>query len=247
MIQTILKNKDQYMNNNTVYVEPEGLEPQVVMLRVSNMFMINYNYLVIDHINNASVLIDPAWEIEKIESAIATSKTQLKGILLTHAHFDHVHLAKSLSEKYNCPIWMSHEEIEASQYNAKRLQPIGIEPFWVGRLKIKPLLTPGHTKGSMCYLIGDNLFSGDTLFIEGCGLCSDIDAAHDMFNSLKHITSKIKLNTRVFPGHKYVKSPGQDFATVMQHNIYLQFNNKHDFASYRLRKGQNHAKLFEFK
>ena len=234
------------MNHNNYDVDQEGLEPQVVVLKVANMFMINYNYLVIDHINNESIIIDPAWEMDKIQLALEASRTTLKGILLTHSHFDHLHLAEPLAEKNNCPIWMSHEEIAISDYNAPQLEAIDTKPLWVGALKITPLLTPGHTQGSMCYLIGNNLFSGDTLFFEGCGLCPDVDSAHDMFESLQQITNTVKPNTRIFPGHKYVKDPGQEFSSVYQNNIYLQFSNKHDFASYRLRKGQDHSKFFQF-
>lgn len=234
------------MNKKTLDSQQEGLEPQVVVLRVSNMFVINYNYLVIDHINSESILIDPAWDLGKIVQALDVSNTTLKGILLTHSHFDHLQLAKPLAEKYNCPIWMSEEEIAISGYEAAQLQPIDETPFWIGSLKIIPLLTPGHTQGSMCYLIGNNLFSGDTLFIEGCGLCPTIEAAHDMFESLEKIKKHATKTTRIFPGHKYARSPGETFATVLQNNIYLQFSKKEDFASYRLRKGQNHARFFEF-
>ncbi|WP_340202088.1 MBL fold metallo-hydrolase [Ascidiimonas sp. W6] len=234
------------MNKNRTDLEQEGLIPQVVVLRVSNMFMINYNYLVIDNTSSTSIIIDPAWDMDKIEQAIAESQTRLQGILLTHSHFDHLHLAKPLAAKYNCPIWMSHEEIAISNFRAPQLQAIGVKPWWVGRLKIKPLLTPGHTPGSMCYLIGNNLFSGDTLFAEGCGLCSDVAAAHTMFESLKHIGDNVKPNTRIFPGHMYGKPPGQEFSFVFKNNIYLQLKNKHDFASYRLRKGQDSSKFFAF-
>jgi len=235
------------MTKNIYDADQEGLEPQVVVLKVSNMFMINYNYLVIDHINSESIIIDPAWDLEKIEQALEVSGTTLKGILLTHSHFDHLHLARPLADTHKCPIWMSHEEIEISNYNAPQLEAIDTKPLYIGSLKITPLLTPGHTQGSMCYLIGNNLFTGDTLFYEGCGLCTDVEAAHNMFDSLKQIIAHVKPTTRIFPGHKYVKDPGQEFSSVYQNNIYLQFKNKHDFASYRLRKGQNHSKFFEFK
>jgi hydroxyacylglutathione hydrolase len=234
------------MNKNAMEYANAGLEPQVVVLRVSNMFIINYNYLVIDHMSGISIIIDPAWEIDKIERAIADSGTKLKGVLLTHSHFDHLHLAKPLADKYNCPIWMSREEIACSGFSAPQLQPIEEKPWWAGRLKIEPLLTPGHTPGSMCYLIGNNLFSGDTLFAEGCGICSDTVAAHAMYDSLKHIENNVKPNTRIFPGHQYGRPPGQEFSSVWKNNIYLQFKNKNDFTAYRLRKGQNHSKFFEF-
>ncbi|MCH2193542.1 MBL fold metallo-hydrolase [Kordia sp.] len=234
------------MHKRTLDVQQEGLEPQVVILRVSNMFVINYNYLVIDHIHSESILVDPAWDLGKIQLALDVSNTTLKGILLTHSHFDHIQLAKPLAEKYNCPIWMSREEVAISGYEAAQLQPIDEESFRVGSLKIVPLLTPGHTQGSMCYLIGNNLFTGDTLFIEGCGLCPNQEAAYNMFESLEKIKQYVKKTTRIYPGHKYARSPGEPFADVLQNNIYLQFSKKEDFASYRLRKGQKYSKFFEF-
>ncbi len=234
------------MVRNAYEVKKQGVEPQVVVLKVSNMFMINYNYLVIDHISNTSVIIDPAWDIDKIDRAIADSGTRLKGILLTHSHLDHIHLAKPLANKYDCAIWMSLEEMVISDFSAPQLEGIDERPWMVEGLKIKPFLTPGHTAGSMCYLIGNNLFSGDTLFAEGCGLCPDIAAAYKMFESLQTIKAQLRSDTRIFPGHNYGKIPGQEFATILQNNIYLQFGNKQDFASYRLRKGQNHSKFFEF-
>ncbi|XLS29180.1 MBL fold metallo-hydrolase [Flavobacteriaceae bacterium M23B6Z8] len=234
------------MKNNAMEIERGGLEPQVVVLRVSNLFIVNYNYLVIDHITGHSILIDPAWEMDKIERAIADSHTRLQGILLTHSHFDHLNLAKPLADKYNCPIWMSEEEIAISNFNASQLKPVPQKPWWEGHLLIRPLLTPGHSPGSTCYLIGNNLFSGDTLFAEGCGLCPNLESAHQMFESLQHIKDHLQPDTRIFPGHHYGKVPGQEFASVFQNNIYLQFKNKNDFASYRLRKGQDSAKFFEF-
>lgn len=227
-------------------IQHGGLEPQVVVLRVSNLFIINYSYLVIDHLSGSSILIDPAWDTDKIEQAITNSHTKLQGILLTHSHFDHLNLAQPLAEKYDCPIWMSQEEIAISKFSAPQLEPVARKPWWVGRLLIKSLLTPGHTQGSMCFLIGNNLFSGDTLFAEGCGLCPDVESAHQMFESLQYIKDQLQPNTRIFPGHHYGKIPGQEFASVFQNNIYLQFKNKHDFASYRLRKGQDSARFFEF-
>ncbi len=221
-------------------------EPQVVLLRMSNLFIINYNYLVVDYVSNKSVIIDPAWDMEKIEQSLTTTQTSLSGILLTHSHPDHVHLAKPLASKYKCPIWMSREEITVSGFNAPQLVGIDMNPWSVGQLKIQPILTPGHSPGSVCFLIGENLFSGDTLFAEGCGLCPDIPSAHKMFESMQKLKARLSPETRIFPGHSYGKEPGQKFSKILKNNIYLQFDNKENFAAYRLRKGQNKLSHFNF-
>ncbi|MBG6133268.1 hydroxyacylglutathione hydrolase [Aquimarina sp. EL_43] len=219
---------------------------QVVILRMTHMSMVNYSYLVVDHINNQAVIVDPAWDIRKVEQALENTETVLSGILLTHSHLDHIHLAQPLAEKYSCPIWMSNEEIAYSGYYAPQLEGINITPWSVGQIQIEPLFTPGHTPGGMCYLIGNSLFSGDTLFAEGCGLCFDVQGAHKMFDSIEHLKKRIAPDTLIFPGHSYGRSPGQEFSQVLKHNIYLQFKNKNDFTAYRLRKGQNKLNFFDF-
>jgi hydroxyacylglutathione hydrolase len=98
--------------------------------------MINYCYLVCNPLSKRAVLIDPAWQMEKIEDALERTHTKLSGVLLTRAHLDHVHLAEPLANKYECPILMSHEEIASSGYTAKRLIGISMTPWSVGGMLI---------------------------------------------------------------------------------------------------------------
>lgn len=220
---------------------------KVIVLKMSYHWVINYNYLVIDPISNQAVIIDPAWQMEKIDQALANTQTSLSGILITHAHLDHINLAKPLATKYNCPIWISwKEEIAGSGLNSRQLMCIDESPLLVGQMQIQPIFTPGHTLGSICYLIADNLFTGDTLFMEGCGICPDIQAAYTLFASLENLKKQIKPQTLIFPGHAYLKPPGLEFSHLLRENIYLNFKNKDDFARFRLRKRQNISALFDF-
>jgi len=220
--------------------------PQVTALRVQNGHMKNYNYLVVDPSSLKAVIVDPAWEIEKIDWAVADTQAILSGVLLTHSHPDHVHLAKPLAEKYDCPIWMSKVEIAASRFDNVRLVGIDTSPWAVGQMLIEPIFTPGHTPGSTCYLIGENLFTGDVLFAEGCGMCPGTEAAYAMFASLERLKHWVRPQTRVFPGHSYGRPPGQPMSQLQKENIYLQFSDKEAFAAFRLRKGQNVTRMFSF-
>jgi hydroxyacylglutathione hydrolase len=218
--------------------------PRVIVLEVQCPFIKNYNYLVVDPVSRQAVIVDPAWQMEKIDQALMDARATLGGILITHAHPDHIHLAKPIAEQFNCPIWMSKEEIVASGFNARQLIGIDATPFVAGQTLIEPILTPGHTPGSICYLVGHNLFTGDVLFAEGCGMCPDTEAAYAMFASLQELKARLNPQTYIFPGHSYGNPPGQVLSQLLKDNIYLQISNKHAFAAFRLRSRQNKAKLF---
>lgn len=222
-------------------------EPVVTVLRTASGNMINYNYLISDPVTRLGVLLDPAWEIDAVERALHASGTTLSGILLTHSHADHVDLARVLATKYGCPVWMSEQEILASSFDAPGLVAIDETPWTIGRMTIEPLLTPGHTSGSVCYRIGRNLFTGDVLFAEGCGLCPDVAGARRMFESLERLKRDLDPETRIYPGHSFGKLPGQTFADILQWNIYLHFRDPDAFAAFRLRQVRDRARQFDFR
>lgn len=230
----------------TAQASSDRTVPRVVVLDMRYHAMKNYNYLVIDPGTRQAVIVDPAWEIEKVHAAVAESQSTLRGVLITHSHHDHIHLARSVADAYDCPIWMSSVEIASSGYAAARLAGIGNAPWNVGHLLIEPIATPGHTPGSTCYRIGDNLFTGDVLFAEGCGFCPDLASAHAMFASLQHLKKKIEARVRVFPGHSYGQPPGRPMSQLLRDNIYLQISNRDAFAAFRLRSGQDRARMFDF-
>lgn len=224
-----------------------GPGARVFLIKVARQAMKNNNYLVVDPETRDAVLIDPAWQAEKIRSAVEHADARVRAILLTHGHRDHVDQASPLAEFYGCPIRMSREEITASGFQSPRLMPLDGAPWQVGRMTVQPILTPGHTPGCVCYLIDDHLFTGDVLFVEGCGMCPDEPAAHQMYDSLEMLKDRLAPHTRVYPGHTYLKPPGLSFREVRNRNMYLHFADRHSFASFRLRKGQDPSKLMNFR
>lgn len=214
-------------------------EAHVVVLKMRFQFMTNYNYLIVDQVSRQAVIVDPAWEMAKVEAALEQTQSTLAGILVTHSHPDHLNLAGPLASEKRCPIWMSHSEIEWSGFTHERLVGIDTAPWYVGEMQIQPIHTPGHTQGCTCFLIGDNLFTGDVLFAEGCGMCPDIASARTMYASLAYLKALIAPHTRIYPGHSYGKPPGQRFAQVLRDNIYLQFSDHDSFVAFRMRKAQS--------
>ena len=219
-------------------------QPHVHVLKMQFHFMTNYNYLIVDPISGQAVIVDPAWEMEKVDAALAQTGATLAGILVTHSHPDHLNLAGPLAERRQCPIWMSNAEIAYSGFSHPRLAGIDSAPWDVGAMQIQPVPTPGHTPGCYCYLVGENLFTGDVLFAEGCGMCPDTPAAHTMYASLEYLKALLEPHTRVYPGHSYGKTPGTRFDAIMHDNIYLQFADRDAFAAFRMRKVQSRVNMF---
>jgi hydroxyacylglutathione hydrolase len=216
-------------------------------IKVSKLSFKNYCYLIINTYNKKAILIDPAWEMEKNERQLEHHQVTLVSILLTHHHFDHVNLANSLALKYHVPVMMSKTEIEYYGFSCHNLSPIGqTNNITIEQIEILPLFTPGHTRGAISYWVADNLFSGDTLFIEGCGICIGHGGdPSQMFDSLSYLKAIIPIDTKIYPGHSYGKEPGLPFPYLLRNNIYLQFNNKQQFIDFRMRKNQKG--IFDFK
>lgn len=204
------------------------------------MLMKNYTYLVFDPARHEALVIDPAWELPKVEEALNQHQLVLKTILVTHGHRDHVDLVKPLVEKYGCEVWMSERDSASFGFQCDNLRTISTEtPFQAAHMTIIPIPTPGHTLGSICYLIDDNLFSGDTLFIEGCGMCFGKESdPKRLFHSLQRMKKDIAPATKVFPAHSYGREPGEIFSYLLTHNLYLQFEEEEQFVAFRMRKGQ---------
>ena len=209
-------------------------------------FTKNYSYLVFDTDSRDGVIIDPAWDLNALKSLISANDVNPSKILLTHHHHDHVNLVDVLSEEFGLPVLMNKAEIEFYSFNCPNLCEIDEYRYIpIGQSEVVPIHTPGHTKGSTSYLIGDNLFTGDTLFIEGCGLCVGSGAdPNEMFDSVQRIKSMAESQMLIYPGHSYGKDPGKSFDFVFQNNIYLQLENRDHFVRFRMRGDQQ--KILDF-
>ena len=232
--------------NNISHEKPEISRVQVIPLQMQHLWMKNYSYAVLNLQKKEALLVDPAWEMKKIEKAL--EGFTLTGILLTHAHPDHTDLVSPLIKKYQPPVWMSKEEIVYSKFQCSGL--ISVEKntlFECSGISIFPFLTPGHTPGSICYLINNNLFTGDTLFSEGCGACFGTEGnPHHLYASLQHLKHTIPKSTRIFPGHSFGVVPGKSLESLLTSNIYLSFQNEEQFVAFRMRKGQKGAFNFQW-
>ncbi|MGM0378835.1 MAG: MBL fold metallo-hydrolase [Bacillota bacterium] len=173
-------------------------------------------YIVAKDKGKEAIIIDPAGDFERIKSIIKKYNLDLKYILLTHGHGDHIGAIKKLKEKYDLEIYIHKDDeymLKNSKYNLtyKFGEEIEIAPdktfkhgdnLKVGQLDIEFIHTPGHTKGSSCIKINSYLFSGDTLFYNSIGR-TDLEGG-DKDKILKSIKEKLLVlpsDIKVYPGH----------------------------------------------
>lgn len=171
----------------------------------------SYTYLVGCEDTGHAVLIDPV--ISTIDRDLAElTKLGLKLLfsLETHIHADHITAALELKKQTGC-------RIAGPAVDRLPCTDIGVEeglPFIVGSMQFTPLHTPGHTDGHFAYLLGDRLFSGDALLIDGCGRTDFQNGnADDLFHSVREKLFALLGDTLVYPGHDY---QGRRVSTIAQ-------------------------------
>lgn len=179
----------------------------------------NNCYLLLDETTNKSALIDCTVADDRMRELIGG--TDLQYILLTHGHFDHIGGVRDIKKEYGCKVVIS--SVDAPMLSSGKASLAAFcgaeqndtEPditvqdrdeIELGTLKIKVLSTPGHTSGSVCYVVGDALFSGDTLFYCSCGRTDfPTGSSDDMIKSLKKLAS-LDGNYKVYTGHNQLSN-----------------------------------------
>lgn len=224
---------------------PQNYEIHIIKTAFYNFF--NYCYIIMDKKSGLAMVVDPAWEIEKISNKLNQLNASLIGVLITHSHYDHVNLVTPLIKKYNAKIYMA--KVESSYYGFKcdnLCELNDMDKIHIGDTVITAILTPGHTAGGMCYKLEDCVFTGDTIFIEGCGMCTSRGASpEDMFNTIQKFKNLVALDSKIYPSHSYGRVPGKTLDYLMGLNIYFQIEDKETFIDFRMRKDQKN--LFNFK
>lgn len=186
-------------------------------------------------------VVDPAWDVDAIFRAAEEDGKEISAIVLTHHHHDHVNgVAPALARKPGIPVYAQSEEIAFSsvlQGFGEALRPVRPdESFTVGPLETRCIHTPGHTPGSHCLLAAGRLFTGDTLFICGCGRC-DLEGGDPvkMYRSLHEVLGALPDETIVYPGHDYADRPVSTMGEEKRDNPYFQRKSVDEFVAYRMR------------
>ncbi len=175
----------------------------------------NYSYLVIDKGNNSACVIDPS-ESEPIIEIIEKKKVNLKFILNTHHHYDHVGGNEILKKKFGAKIIAFKDDKNRIPFVDILLED---NEIWKNlNFEFKVFHIPGHTSGHICfYFYKDNIvFSGDTLFSLGCGRIFE-GTYEQMYYSLNKF-KELPKETKVYCGHEYTLQNSVFCATYDKNN-----------------------------
>ena len=193
-----------------------------IKINTVHVGMIGTNCYIVYKDNTESlreaIIIDPGDDADKIYDKVEELGVKPVAILLTHGHFDHILAVNQVASKYNIDIYASEKEeslLGDAMLNLsggyrrdcivkEYIKLCDGQELELANIKIKTILTPGHTGGSMCYYIEneDVLFSGDMLFRESVGRTDfPTGSESQIINSLNNKLMKLEDKVEVYPGH----------------------------------------------
>jgi len=208
--------------------------------------MQNYVYLLGDPTTHEAAVVDAAWDVDMIVRTAEEDGYRVTKDLVTHFHPDHlggdlmghsIRGAAELIAKVPAKVYIHKAELpfvhRLTGLSASDVVPVeGGDEVAIGNLKVKFVHTPGHTPGSQCFLVGNALVSGDTLFIGSCGRV-DLPGSNpeDMYRSLTQVLGALPDETLLYPGHNYADRPRSTLGDEKRTNMMMRFRTLGDFLS----------------
>ncbi len=214
--------------------------------------MANFAYLVGSRATREVVVVDPAWNVDRLLDLAEAVGMRVDGALITHYHPDHcggslwghsIEGVARLLERAPVPVHVHREEATGVQRitGASATDLVaheGGEQIEFGGVRVRLLHTPGHTPGSQCFLAEEAghpaaLISGDTLFLGSCGRVdlpgSDPEA---MYRSLHETLKRLPDETLLLPGHLYSSEAQSTMGEQKRRNPFLRVSTLEQFLGF---------------
>ncbi|OPY13303.1 MAG: Beta-lactamase hydrolase-like protein [Syntrophus sp. PtaU1.Bin005] len=204
-------------------------------MQVSSMAV--FAYLVGDSDTGEALVIDPADNIDGILATAAKNNLQIKYIVNTHGHVDHISGNKEMKAKTGAPIIIHEGDASMLGHTPPMLlQMFGAEDsppadmtvkdgdtISIGNISLKVIHTPGHSPGGMCLYIKGFVFTGDTLFVESVGR-TDLNgsSASQLFTSIREKLFALPDDTQVLPGHNYGRTNTSTIGHEKKYNPFMR-------------------------
>ena len=188
----------------------------------------NYSYLLTCLETISSIIIDASLESRKLEPFIKSRPTAM---LITHSHHDHIKYINEYIEKYPEIKVIGHPKSKLNNTSESNYLPMSDNSiFKLGSLEIKIIHTPGHYYDSVCFLVKNVIFTGDTLFIGRTGrTLSKGSNISDLYNSVYKKILNLSGDTIIYPGHNYGSKPTMTISENIKISDLLQASGEKDF------------------
>lgn len=196
--------------------------------------MANYVYLIGDPETRKAMVVDPAWNVQAILDQVANDGYELEGMLITHGHPDHINGVEEILSRTKAKVYMHKDEVPwIKGWKETAIPTTNGDKIKVGNIEIQCIHTPGHTMGSQCFMCQNQMLSGDTLFIDGCGR-TDLPGGNTemLYDTFDRVIKKLPDETVIYPGHNYSEEKSATLKSQKETNPYLRAT-KNDFLSIR--------------
>lgn len=180
-------------------------------------------YVIYDREQGECYIVDPGYNGDKFLNIVKELGLSLKGVLLTHHHYDHVGGVDKIKAITGCPVYIHRADSDMYKKSADILLENG-DKLTLGDEEIKVIHTPGHTRGSVCFYSEQSklAFTGDTIFNVDLGRTDLADGSPtDMEYSIRDIIDLWSNEITIYPGHgdscnmKYVRKYNQEFLDII--------------------------------
>ena len=188
--------------------------------------MANFTYVVHDEKTREGIIVDPSWDLDRVDSVVRDGRIHIGLIVNTHHHFDHTTGNDEMAKMTGAPI-AQHAESELAHSRTLREG----DTISFGESSLRVLHTPGHSRDSICLLGEGKLLSGDTLFVGSCGRV-DLPggSARELYASLFGVICALDDAIEVYPGHNYGSSPTSTIGRERATNPVLQPRSEDEFV-----------------
>ena len=196
------------------------------MLKIDTLALGDYQtncYIIREAGSKTCCVIDPGYDPDRVLSQVEQLGLEIEAILLTHGHFDHVGGVKTIAAETDCRVFLCSQELSLPpMLTAGKLFYTDTydegDTLSLAGLTISVIRTPGHTPGSLCLLVNDVMFSGDTLFSGSCGRTDFPGGSWDEIRESLTRLAGLEKNYTVYSGH----GPATTLAEEKKYNPYMR-------------------------